>query len=1100
MATNGKGGDNPLNGNISFNNTPEPGTGVGGYFLGKAARNSFTQDYWGSTNSEGYLANQIKELELIRKKYDEIASTTDKMTKAEKTALANKKAALDLQLKSYKEIQAIGDASDTEAINSIREGNKLRLAGMRDYVKAMQKAYDAEADHRTKASKEAKKSLDAAIEAYNQTKKQTEEMNNNLTQYTKMFNKSSQSFADSLSNTLRSAGDKLANLSNMFNLQSIANNSAEQNARSKMAIMGDVSRQFGFSSNSQFESFKNSLNSTLKNMNSEMGGVFSVDDMQQYMQNLSAYGVTDTKMAQSQMKNSMIATKYLGTSTETMEAMFKYMKRTNNNDAVEDHNKTIVGLLKSQLGVSKDQLDKLSEQTYTDAEALAALGVDETTQKKYIKESNTTKAALDSMNKGWGTSIGNIYNDIIANSYDDVVTKYGKIFGTDIGNIYSQLTSGNVIEATKTMLNSSYLRSALGNGDTATQSIIQKYLGISGVGDLASMSKYFSSGSNMQTLTNKIDEALQSIDNTDNNDVSGYVEQTQEATLLEKIQNTIDTFFNGLPWKAMVPLANVALGMYIASDAVSIFKGLGTFIGGWKSGGGLKAGLQALMGGSSGAGGTALTSAMTGMSGTLLAGGLAVGLTATAIAGLAKVTTESVKSAMNVSDDQMNYTRNKLKSEGNSMAGDNAYVKASASASNLSKRGNWGSFWGTAANVTSGWMNNFNKNDPNKYNTEIWNNFMRGSSGIFSSDELLAMEYMYTVLMNNAGTPSVAKSLFGLSKDDVKKYMKNEPNAESKLRQAFSSFDDIFIDNWGAKWPRDYDGNELKSLSLDGYHLAGKNYIPKDNYRALLHKGEMVLNAKDAAAYRQAIGAGPYGYGGESDALYKKGIRGRLVTGLPWTMTAGYGKYPTLNKQHRGLDFGISEGTKVGAAFSGVVDSMTTGYGGGYGNSVYIAGDNGVYYRYAHLSKIGVKAGQRINAGDTIGLSGNTGNSTGPHLHFQTDRPKGSRNDINPYSFVTAALFGATGDINVGDNGQTSSTGTSSSIAGMPVATRRSIPKAFRGAQEGGIGGAVEPITSSVNNGFDRLIGYLDSIREEQSAQRAIINTFAKSRIQEPSF
>ena len=75
------------------------------------------------------------------------------------------------------------------------------------------------------------------------------------------------------------------------------------------------------------------------------------------------------------------------------------------------------------------------------------------------------------------------------------------------------------------------------------------------------------------------------------------------------------------------------------------------------------------------------------------------------------------------------------------------------------------------------------------------------------------------------------------------------------------------------------------------------------------------------------------------------------------------------------MDFGISEGTKVGAAYSGVVDTAAIGYNSGYGNYVYIKGDNGVYYRYGHLSKLNVSNGQRVAAGELIGLSGNTGNS-----------------------------------------------------------------------------------------------------------------------------
>ena len=172
-------------------------------------------------------------------------------------------------------------------------------------------------------------------------------------------------------------------------------------------------------------------------------------------------------------------------------------------------------------------------------------------------------------------------------------------------------------------------------------------------------------------------------------------------------------------------------------------------------------------------------------------------------------------------------------------------------------------------------------------------------------------------------------------------------------------------------------------------------------------------------------------------------------------MTAGYGMYPTLNKKHRGLDFGIGKGTKVGAAMSGTVESLTYGTegdwnsGGGYGNSVYIKGNNGVWYRYAHLSQIGVKKGQSVNAGDTIGLSGNTGWSTGPHLHFQTDRPSGPSNDINPYGYVTAGLFKATGDIpNItaeNNSSESETTAESAQSALSTLGSKRFISGSFTG-------------------------------------------------------
>lgn len=84
---------------------------------------------------------------------------------------------------------------------------------------------------------------------------------------------------------------------------------------------------------------------------------------------------------------------------------------------------------------------------------------------------------------------------------------------------------------------------------------------------------------------------------------------------------------------------------------------------------------------------------------------------------------------------------------------------------------------------------------------------------------------------------------------------------------------------------------------------------------------------------------------------------------------------------HRGIDWATPVGTAVAASCSGTV--TRAGWGSGYGYVVYINHEDGRQTRYGHLSKVLVKVGQRVNQGDKIALSGNTGRSTGPHLHFE---------------------------------------------------------------------------------------------------------------------
>jgi murein DD-endopeptidase MepM/ murein hydrolase activator NlpD len=103
---------------------------------------------------------------------------------------------------------------------------------------------------------------------------------------------------------------------------------------------------------------------------------------------------------------------------------------------------------------------------------------------------------------------------------------------------------------------------------------------------------------------------------------------------------------------------------------------------------------------------------------------------------------------------------------------------------------------------------------------------------------------------------------------------------------------------------------------------------------------------------------------------------------------------------HTGVDVGVGLGTPISAAADGVVVLAGTNVVGGkvvgYGTYVVIAHGGGLYTLYGHLSKLGVAAGDRVRAGQVIGLSGSTGNSTGPHLHFEV-RQGSEPVDPGPY-------------------------------------------------------------------------------------------------------
>ncbi len=93
---------------------------------------------------------------------------------------------------------------------------------------------------------------------------------------------------------------------------------------------------------------------------------------------------------------------------------------------------------------------------------------------------------------------------------------------------------------------------------------------------------------------------------------------------------------------------------------------------------------------------------------------------------------------------------------------------------------------------------------------------------------------------------------------------------------------------------------------------------------------------------------------------------------------------------YNGVDLAASVGTPIMASASGVVIlSRTSGYNGGYGLYAVIRHGNGTQTLYAHMSQVSVSVGQVVSQGEVIGAIGNTGRSTGPHLHFEV---RGARN------------------------------------------------------------------------------------------------------------
>jgi murein DD-endopeptidase MepM/ murein hydrolase activator NlpD len=149
----------------------------------------------------------------------------------------------------------------------------------------------------------------------------------------------------------------------------------------------------------------------------------------------------------------------------------------------------------------------------------------------------------------------------------------------------------------------------------------------------------------------------------------------------------------------------------------------------------------------------------------------------------------------------------------------------------------------------------------------------------------------------------------------------------------------------------------------------------------------MIIDGKEKSLYRYKTEDGSYDYYTETGKSIRRG-EGLLKTPVAFgRMTSGFGmrRHPVLGytKMHTGVDFGAPIGTPIYAASDGVIEKA--GRFSSYGNYVLIRHDSKLKTAYAHISRFakGTKPGARVKQGEIIAYVGNTGRSTGPHLHFE---------------------------------------------------------------------------------------------------------------------
>jgi murein DD-endopeptidase MepM/ murein hydrolase activator NlpD len=237
-------------------------------------------------------------------------------------------------------------------------------------------------------------------------------------------------------------------------------------------------------------------------------------------------------------------------------------------------------------------------------------------------------------------------------------------------------------------------------------------------------------------------------------------------------------------------------------------------------------------------------------------------------------------------------------------------------------------------------------------------------------------------LAENPNILSVGKTLNILPVDGALRVVMQDDTLERIAKVFHVKIDDI----------TGFPGNELDSLDPQIY--AGQVLVIPHGWREQVEwqaprpQGGRAVKGRGWGAGQPGACAGPFS-GANGTGTFDWPARAHYLSGFNFGDNGG---------AHQGIDIAASQGSLIYAADSGVI--IFAGWNTwGYGNMIMIDHGNGWQTLYGHLSQINVTCGQSVYQGNLIGLSGNTGNSFGAHLHFEMQNDNLGR--VNPWNYLT---------------------------------------------------------------------------------------------------
>ena len=186
---------------------------------------------------------------------------------------------------------------------------------------------------------------------------------------------------------------------------------------------------------------------------------------------------------------------------------------------------------------------------------------------------------------------------------------------------------------------------------------------------------------------------------------------------------------------------------------------------------------------------------------------------------------------------------------------------------------------------------------------------------------------------------------------------------------------------------KDKDSENIDNIQIiEKYETELKDFVTSEEAIASLYKQKPVKQvtvAKAKTKTSSSYSSAASGFSTSSNISQSGVSLGvSLIKPVTGTISSRFGARSRIRSSvHTGLDIATSSGTPIKVAASGTV--TFAGYKGSYGNLVVVSHANGVQTYYGHCSKLYVSVGQTVSQGETIAAVGSTGNSTGPHLHFE---------------------------------------------------------------------------------------------------------------------